>query len=749
MSDILLTQDPGELDEGSVFDLHQYLRLVAEKWRLIAVVCLLTTLAGLALFFMTPEKYRATAVIQIEQRNPLGVTSDRNPWLETWATVKYYPTQYRLLRSRGLGERVVRALNLVDEPVFNPARAHQRPAEPSAAGDDLAVAQLAKRLLAGVEIDPIENTELVRITYAGHDPELTARVANQIVASYIDWEIDKWSQNVGRTSKFLEDEIESLKVELETKEQQLNEYNKNSDIVTLDPASNLTLQRLQKLNDELSTATRERVEKEARYVALRSTPRERIADEESGGLLGEMKRDLVAKQREYESKSLVYKPNHPDMVSLKTEIDERDRVLQGEIDSHFAKAEQRAQAEFRSAQRRESSLSREIEKVKAEARDLSQVSVEYNHLQMEIDASRLLQDDLLRQLSKSDLNARMSGERETNVRVIDTALPPTSPYRPSLQQNLFVGMAGGLVLGIGLILLVHFLDRTVKTAEELERLLELPVLTVIPDISESGGAYGNYGYVYGGRRKRRKKGVEDDKARQIERIPERRPRHAISEAYRSLRTALSLSSAEELGAIAVTSAEASEGKTVTAVNLGVVMAQLGRRVLLIDGDLRKPRLHKILETSNRTGLVNFLAGGMEFEDIVVETGVAGMSFVPAGPHPPNPSELLASDRMEEIVAHARTRYDFVIVDTPPVLAVTDASLLASYLDGVVLCFRANKILREDVRACRARLRLTEVKVLGAVLNRYQPQRGGGQGRRYMYYEAYAEAVDEDVSSSAA
>ncbi|MDH3745342.1 MAG: GumC family protein, partial [Acidobacteriota bacterium] len=421
MNDILLTQGPGELDEGLAFDPHQYLRLVAERWRLIAVAGLLTTLTAVALFFMTPEKYKATTVIQIEQRSPLGVTSDRNPWLETWATVKYYPTQYRLLKSRGLAERVVRALNLVDEPAFNPARANQMAVEPSATGDDIATANLARRLLGGLDVDPVKDTELARITYVGTDPDLAARIANQIVMSYVDWEIDKRSQNVGRTSKFLEDEIESLKLELEDKEQRLNEHGKNSDIVTLDPSTNLTLQRLQNLNSELTSAARERVEKEAQYVELSSTPKERIANQESAGLIGEMKRGLIVEQRAYENKSLVYKANHPDMIALASEIDERLRALQQEIDNHFAKAEQRAQAEFRSAQRREASLSQEIHKVKGEARDLSQLSVEYNNLQMEINAGRILQDDLLRQLSKSDLNARMSGERETNIRVIDTA----------------------------------------------------------------------------------------------------------------------------------------------------------------------------------------------------------------------------------------------------------------------------------------------------------------------------------------
>ena len=266
---------------------------------------------------------------------------------------------------------------------------------------------------------------------------------------------------------------------------------------------------------------------------------------------------------------------------------------------------------------------------------------------------------------------------------------------------------------------------------------------VIPDVSEKSKGYGSSGY-YSYRKRSRP--TPSDPIRQIELLPALHPRQAVSEAYRSLRTALLLSSAEKLKLISITSADSGEGKTATAVNLGTVLAQLGKRVLLVDGDLRKPRMFKLFEVSNRAGLVNFLTSNVSPETLVVPTGIDNLFLCPTGPHPPNPSELLASDRMREFLLFAQANYDFVIVDTPPVLAVTDSVLVGAMCHGTVLCFRANNVLREDVQACRNRLLMSDVRILGAVLNRYAPPRSGGYGRRYYYYESYGEDID---NSSAA
>jgi capsular exopolysaccharide synthesis family protein len=736
------------------FELSEYLQLASRRWRLIAAVCAVTVSIGLLHYFLTPPQFRATTVVQIEQRSLLPVDTQRNPWLEAWASVKYYPTQYRLLRSRGLAERVVLNLRLMDDPTFNPTRAGAPAGEATASGDEIQIARLARRLVGAMEVDPVESTELVAISYVASDSKLAAKVANGLAEAFIDWGIETRSVAVDKTSRFLEAEIDALKREIQEKEQQSRDLGRDTDIVTLDPETNLTLQRLQKLNSDLATAQKDRVEKEARYNELNFQPKESVAEKESAGLIGEIRRNLRRLESEYESKLRIYTPDWPQMVELKSRIEEDRRNLEQEIDKSFGEARTRLKAEYQSARSREGKLIAEIERVKSEAMDLNQASLEYNNVQMEISAKRGLLDDLLRQQSETGMSARLSGNRESNVRVVDRALVPESPFRPSLRLDLSVGLVGGLLLGIGLVFLFHFLDRTVKTPEEVERIIGLPVLGVIADISTTGRGYRHRAY-YGYGRSRNKTPERPSSAdgppeqRQIELLPAREPRLAVSEAYRSLRTALLLSSAERLRVVTITSAESGEGKTATAANLAIVMAQLGRRVLLVDADLRKPRLHRIFEVSNRTGLVNYLTGNTGDENLFLPTEEENLYLCPSGPQPPNPSELLASDRMRDLLESARQHFDFVIVDTPPVLAVTDAALPGSIGDGVVLCFHANKILRADIKSCHDRLRLADVKMLGVVLNRHQAHRRGGYGRRYRYYETYAEEVERQISDSAA
>ncbi len=749
--------------QGPSFRIEEYLQLVARRWRLVAAICLLTTAAGLLHFFITPPLYRASTSLQIEQRSFLPFDGGRNPWLEAWASMKYYPTQYRLLTSRGLAERVVLNLDLVHDPKFNPG---SRPAggqetiEPAEEVDETTVARLANRVLSGLEVKPVKDTELVTVTYTSSSPEMAARIANAVAEAFIDWGIETRSETVGRASTFLSAQIEALKDEIQEKERQLQQYSRSTDLVTLDPGSNASLQKLERLNSEVATALGERLEKEARWRELSATPLETIADQETGGLVGEMRSELIRLRREYETKLKVYKTEWPEMRELKARIDEGEEHLTKVVSEQVEQSRQAAYAEYQTALRRERALESEIQKAKVEAIDLGQVAVEYNNLQMEIRTRRDLLDELLRQLSEAGLSARLSGTRQTNVRVVDKALMPGAPFRPSLRNDLLTGLAAGLVLGVALIFFVHFLDRTIKTGDELERLLNLPVLSVIPDIDGGPRGYGYRSYaerrssaLSGPRgRLQRIRGIRKGSGEglAIELLPEKRPRLAVSESYRSLRTALLLSSAEQLKVVTVTSAEAGEGKTATAVNLAVVMAQLGRSVLLVDADLRKPRLHQILELSNRTGLVNFLTGSADADAVFLASGVANLHLCPAGPHPPNPSELLSSERMTELMRLARSRFDFVIVDSPPVLAVTDAIIAGSISDGVVLCFRAHKVLREDVVSCRDRLLLAEVKILGAVLNRYHPRTGGSYDRRYYYYyQAYSDSVDEAASDSAA
>ncbi|MEM7355166.1 MAG: polysaccharide biosynthesis tyrosine autokinase, partial [Acidobacteriota bacterium] len=369
--------------------------------------------------------------------------------------------------------------------------------------------------------------------------------------------------------------------------------------------------------------------------------------------------------------------------------------------------------------------------------------------------------------------SRTQTTQESNVSIVDSAIIPTQPFRPSLRSGLTQALFVGLLLGFGGIILLEVMDRTIKSPEELESILGYPTLAVVPDMAEEGkgsgimgryikGAYGygyGYGYSYGGRggagskrlgRERKKKTADgNEPKREIELLPHKNPKLAVCEAYRSLRTALLLSSAEELRIVAVTSAEPGEGKTATTCNLGVVFAQLGRRVLIVDADLRRPRMHKVFKVSNRLGVVNYLTGKIEIESLFIDTGVPNLFICPSGPIPPNPSELLASDRLRDFLTQVRARFDFVLIDTPPTLPVADAVILGPLTDGLVLCARAGELLRDDAKLCRERLGYEGLRIFGTVLNRYStsPSR---YNRRYRYYGygAYEESNPPKAHSAA-
>lgn len=753
---------------GSESELHlsDYLEKLQRHWKLVALLVVVCLAGASVLYLMTPKQYQASARIQIERRSLSPVGSTDNPWLENWWNLEFYPTQYRLLESRGLAERVVIDLGLAEDSAFNPGGAALAPAseelEDPEAADSAVLGRLAGRLRGGLQVQPVSGTQLVDVIYRSSSPDFAARAANGFAQAFIDWGIITRTNTAGRASSFLASQIEALKEDLQDKETQFQAFSRRTDIVSLDPASNVVLQRFQALNQDFIQAKADRIDKEARHRELLDAPNQDVADEYSGGAVSKLLQDQQKLEREYQTKLQTYKPEWPAMVELRGEIEQGRENLNRTIAESVEKAKKSAFAEYQAALRRERALEGELREVRMNLLDQGSAGVELANLQVEIETSRDLMDKLLRQQSETEVAARLQTTRESNVRIVDRALVPGGPYRPSLRENLVMGLGLGLMLGIGAVFLIEYMDRTIKSPEEVERRLLLPNLAVIPDVTASGrsGRSGGYGYGYGygyGLRKKwsgkpRLRSVGDRKdlggapPDHIELVPHERPRLSVSEAYRSLRTALLLSSAEELRVVSVTSAGSGEGKTATSTNLAVVMAQLGRRVLLIDGDLRKPRIHEVFGISNRTGLVNILAGGEDPNRVTVKADVTNLHIVPSGPAPPNPSELLASHRMRELLRRARSQFDLVIIDTPPVLAVTDATVIGSQSDGVILCLRAGKVLRQDAKTCRDRLLMNDVKILGTVLNRHRET--AGSGRKYYYYEAYAAEAEAESDSAA-
>jgi polysaccharide biosynthesis transport protein len=767
----------------SEFNLAEYLGMVRRHWKLVAASSLVAVAAGAVHDSITPKAYMATATIQIERRSLAPVLNSQAPWLESYFDAEYYPTAYKLLESRGLAERVVKRLDLASDPAFGqhaPGRptgdaAHPPAGQPGAAAagptadDDQAVlGGLADRLRGGLSVDPVRNTQLVEITYRASSPAFAARVANGFADAFIDMGIETRFTSAGKTSTFLKTQIEALKKEIDDKEAKLQALSRRTNIVAVDPGSNQTMQRLTALNTAFIDAKNARLKAEAAYKQLMTAPPETIADTlQEAGLIGTLRSEELKLERDYEKGLKIYKTEWPSMMTLKSELDKAKQRLAAAIREAVETARKSAQSTYATALRQEQQLEAEINKLKSQVMDQTSLSAEFGSLNDEIKTRHETLDKLMRDQTENDVQARLQDTRDSNVHIVDRALVPGGPFYPSLRKDVSYALLFGLLFGIGTALLIEFLDRTIKTPEEVERKIGLPTLAVIQDIDEAGKAYGysaryGYGYGYGAEplpaaaaRVRPGRGDKESAAgagraagawvekrrgaasgpAQIELVPHEMPRTQISEAYRSLRTALLLSSARELKVVAVTSAAAGEGKTATATNLAIVLAQLGRPVLIVDADLRKPRLHQVFKISNQTGLVSHLTSAVDADDIVHASVIPNLWITPSGPIAPNPSELLSSDRMYDWLRAVRTRFEYVIIDTPPALAVTDATIVGVIADGVVLTLRSGKVTREEARLCRDRLRQAEVRILGAVLNRYRSTHSG-LGRRYRSYESY-------------
>lgn len=422
------------------------------------------------------------------------------------------------------------------------------------------------------------------------------------------------------------------------------------------------------------------------------------------------------------------------MQQLKAQIVKGRQHLQATIEETVTKAREAAKSEYQTAQRKEESLKEVLRTQKLEAMALNSNAVEYNNLKVEVSTKRALLDTLLKRMSETEIASRLTGSRESSIRIVDRALPPGARFRPSYRKNLSLGVMLGLALGLGLAFFLEYLDRTIRNPEQVERHLGLPPLGLIPAVGASAGR--GYGYRYGYYQRRRHRHEPERKPGEqvsIELLPHVYPRSIAAESYRAVRAALLLARAGGVTSFAVTSSVAGEGKTSTAVNLAIVLGQLGKRVLLIDGDLHKPRLHQVLKLSNRVGLVSVLAEGAEPAKAVQGTHIPFLWAMTSGPNSPNPSGLLASDAMGRLLQLTRQHYDFVVLDSPPVQPVADALLLGVMTDGVILTVKGGKTPRDQVARVRDKLLRANVTILGVLINNLPEEASDYVGRRYYYY----------------
>lgn len=724
------------MDLNTQQDVHlsHYWNVVRKRWK-IAVAILVVVMAGtfLASWFSKPL-YRSHIQIQIEREantvtieDIFGIAASDQEFLQT---------QYVLLKSRGLALRVVEDHKLYNDPeLYPPGVAGKTPAEIEKIKEGIAAG-----LLGGIEVTPVRGTALVEISYIGTSQRLTQKIAGAWGDSFIRMNIAKKLDSVRQASEFLTSQIATVKADLEMSRKELTDYSRSHGIVSVDEGDeggNVVMSTLTQINTDLTDAQNVLYERQARYNSLQRTAGEAVASTDP--LVLRLTDDLSRLQREYSQQLATYREGHPQMKALADQIEKTRTERTAAIRAAYGKFIESARGEVAAASARVSSLRQAYDRQRGEVQRLNVDAAKYMDLRMAVESKQGMLATLQKQLNETQVAARLSGSATSNIHLIDHAQLPGGRHNMTMKKNLQRAFPLGLVLGLAAIFFLEYMDRSVKTAEDLESVTHFASLGVIP---AAGTVSRQYGYRYGyGRATPPLRAVDGDKEPGVELIPHTDARSPISEAYRALRTSLLLASASSPKVIVITSSFAREGKTTTSVNLATVLAQMGKPVLLIDADLRRPRLQKVFQGKMNLGLVNYLAANIPLGDIIQPTEVAHLSVVLSGPIPPNPSELLASDRMKHLIEEVRHKFAYVIFDSPPVLAVTDAIVLAAAADGVVLCVHGGKTPRELVQRSAERLRQSNIPVLGAILNNLDLHQYGYTYRK-SYYDYYEAADDE-------
>ncbi|MDP9122339.1 MAG: GumC family protein, partial [Acidobacteriota bacterium] len=504
----LLNAPQGSGDEPEFeINLGEYFGMARRHWKLLTAALVLAVGASVAQYAVTPRVYTAQATVQIERRGMSPLVNSQNPWLDAY-NLEFYPTQYKLLESRGLAERVVKSMDLMSDPGLNP-RAGAAPVttgpriaslkgirdgvRTSAQEDQATLGRLADQLRGGLSVEPIRNTELVVLSYQHTSAEFAAKAANGFAEAFIDMGVENRYATAGKASSFLGSQIATLKREIDGKEKELQAFSRKKDIVALQPGSSVVLQRLESLNSSYIDAKKARIAREASYHELTATPADRLADTVSGGMVSDLRAEQIRLERDYETKLKTYKPGWPGMIDLETQIEKGRQHMAQVVKENADKALQGALTAYQTALRQEQGLEAELNKMKSAAMDQSSESVQYSNLRSELASSRQMLDELLRRQSETAVTANLQDTHDSNVHIIDHALIPSIPSYPSLRKSVSSGLLIGLLLGIGTIFLIEFLDRTLKTPEEVERRLVLPTLAVIPDLAEAGRGYGYAG----------------------------------------------------------------------------------------------------------------------------------------------------------------------------------------------------------------------------------------------------------------
>jgi capsular exopolysaccharide synthesis family protein len=684
--------------------LYDYLLVLRKhQWLILSFMLSVVTIVSIATFRMRPV-YVATARIEIDKENssilPFQGADSYDLMVDS---DNYIETQAKILTSETLALQTIRNNGLALRPEFASSGGISEAVANGNLANQTRPPELAQ-FLGSLSVKRVPNSRLMDVSFESTDPQLAARTVNAHIATYIEQNYRSKYEATSQASDWLSDQLRDFKIKVQKSEDARIAYERQNQIWTLDDKQNMTTQRLSDINKQFTDAQAERMKKESLYEFAKAGNLDAVPQLDSNSALTELLKKRGEMSADYADAFQQYGPNFPKVLRLKAQLKDIDDSIEKEKQKILDVLE----SDYREARQRETLLADALNQAKVETNQMAEKMVEYNILKREAEANKALYEGLMTKMKETAISGAL---RSSNIRVVDPAMIPTTPARPAKTKNIILSFLVGLVGGIGLALLREYLDNTVKTPDDIETLARLPSLAVVPQFAGSNG--------------HKRRGMlpdfsENGHDKRMELVAQHLPKSQMSEAFRALRTSILLSQAEHPPqVILVTSALPREGKTTAAANLAVTLAQLGDSTVLVDADLRKPGIGRLLNlgTGKYAGLSSYLAGVSSLDLVSVpHPAIPNLVAIPTGPLPPNPADLLSSHKLADAIVELRAKFKFIVIDSPPVMAATDAVILSVQADGVLLVVRSGETPK--VAFTRTRDLLTSVKsrILGVVLN---------------------------------